>query len=283
MRVARGVVGVYVDLAGPPTGAPVLFLHGVTSSGVVWDWLPSPVTDNRRIVKVDFRGHGRSDRAAGTYRRDVLADDVVAVLREAVGSPAILVGHSLGGAVAWTVAQRHPGLVTALFLEDPPLFADAQGPDARGALELALVRMRTNAEEWQRAGMSLQEIAQRLAGEPSAGTPGRTMAAVLTEDAITASAFNLKHLDVRVIDAALDGSMLAGLDPTAPVAAPLFVLAADEAYGAVFTPAHAKLLAASHPHAEVVHLAAVGHRIHLERRGRPAFTRHLVDFLARHA
>ena len=47
---------------------------------------------------------------------------MLAVLEE-VGTPAVLVGHSLGGVVAWWLAQKHPGHVIAAFLEDPPLFA----------------------------------------------------------------------------------------------------------------------------------------------------------------
>jgi pimeloyl-ACP methyl ester carboxylesterase len=282
MRVSRGGVGVYVDLAGPGDGPPVVFLHGVTSSGLVWDWLPSSVTRGRRIVKVDLRGHGRSDRAPGTYLLDQFTGDVATVLRDVVGGPATLVGHSLGGAVAWSVAQRHPDLVTAAFLEDPPLFPGARADDA-APIGAVFARMRAAADEWQRAGLSLEEITDRLADAPFNPEPDVPMGEVVTEDALAAGAFNLKHLDVRVLDAVLDGSMLATLDTAAPVAAPVFVLAADEALGGVFTPAHARLLATSHPAVEVVHLPGAGHRIHLERRSRPAFTRHLVDFLARHA
>jgi len=283
MRVDCGGVGVYVDLAGPADGHPVVFLHGVTASGTVWDWLPPPVTAERRVVKVDFRGHGRSDRAAGTYLLGQFAADVAAVLREVVGGPATLVGHSLGGAVAWTVAQRHPDLVTAAFLEDPPLYRRAGADDGATTAPAVFVAMRSAADQWQREGLSIDEIAGRLATTSFGPPPTPAMGTVCSDDAVTACAFNLKHLDVRVLDAVLDGSMLAALDTVAPVPAPVFLLAADEALGAVFTTAHAKRLAADQPSVEVVHLTGAGHRIHLERRTRPAFTRHLVDFLDRHA
>jgi pimeloyl-ACP methyl ester carboxylesterase len=78
-------------------------------------------------VRVDLRGHGRSGHAPGTYTVERYGEDVVAALREGVGRPAVLVGHSLAGVVAWWVAQRHPELVTAAFLEDPPLCSGTPG------------------------------------------------------------------------------------------------------------------------------------------------------------
>ncbi|WP_131831476.1 alpha/beta hydrolase [Pseudofrankia asymbiotica] len=283
MRVDRDGIGVYADLAGPADGRPVVFLHGAASSGTVWDWLPPAVTADRRIVKVDFRGHGRSDRAPDAYLLPDFADDIAVVLRDIVGGPATLVGHSLGGAVAWAVAQRHPDLVTALLLGDPPLFRGSRADDASSPAGTVFARIRSAADQWQREGVSIDEISKRLARTSFDPGSAPTMGVAYTGDAVEATAFSLKHVDVRVIDAVLDGSMLAALDTSAPVPVPVLLLAADEALGAVFTTAHAKQLAEDHPSAEVVHLTGAGHWIHLERRTRPVFTRHLVDFLARHS
>ena len=46
-----------------------MFLHGVSGSGLTYG-LPSEITDGRRIVRVDLRGHGRSPHAPGTYLVD---------------------------------------------------------------------------------------------------------------------------------------------------------------------------------------------------------------------
>ena len=74
-----------------------------------------------RIIRVDLRGHGRSDHAPGTYVLPRYGADVVAVLRSVASRPAVVVGNSLGGVIAWWLAQNHPDLVTAALLEDPPL------------------------------------------------------------------------------------------------------------------------------------------------------------------
>jgi esterase len=115
-------VRLHIEVAGPPEGVPVVFLHGVSGSMRTYAWLTGAITEGRRIVRLDLRGHGRSEHAPGTYDVDRYGEDVVDVLRETVGRPAVLVGHSLGGVVAWWVAQRHPELVVAAFLEDPPLY-----------------------------------------------------------------------------------------------------------------------------------------------------------------
>ena len=98
-------------------------LHGVGSSGRTWEWVPHELTRARRLVRVDLRGHGRSDHAPGTYVVPRYGADVVAVLNWVVSRPAVVVGNSLGGVIAWWLAQNHPDLVTAALLDDPPLFA----------------------------------------------------------------------------------------------------------------------------------------------------------------
>jgi len=285
MRVNRAGVNIYVDVRGSQDAAPVVFLHAVTASGTGWDWLPPAVTADRRTINVDLRGHGRSDRAAGSYVLPEFADDVLAVLRDVAGMPAVLVGHSLGGAVAWDIAQRHPELVAAAFLADPPLLRTARSAAAGGTF---FARTRAATDAWQRTGLSVAEIAARLAAAPACtappGTARELTAADLDlEDAIMARAFGLKHVDVHVLDAALDGSLLAALDTSAPVAAPVLILAADPALGCAFSPDHAKLLTALHPSVEVVRVPGAGHGIHQQRAGRPVFTRVLADFLDRHA
>ncbi len=121
-------------LDGTPT---MLFLHGLTDSGEGWPEAVEHWQGGYAIVTVDQRGHGGSPRFTADqlvgHPGDVMVEDAVALL-EQLDRP-VVVGHSLGGAVALAAAVRRPELVRALVLEDPaPLGPDEpQRSEARGA------------------------------------------------------------------------------------------------------------------------------------------------------
>jgi len=106
-----------------PGEAPtLLLLHGMTDSGAGWAEAVRHWQDRFSVVAVDQRGHGTSPRftpeqLAG-HPGDVMVDDAVRLL-EQLPQPPVVLGHSLGGAVALVAAVRRPGLVRALVLEDP--------------------------------------------------------------------------------------------------------------------------------------------------------------------
>jgi pimeloyl-ACP methyl ester carboxylesterase len=56
-------VRLHAEVDGPPDGAPVVFLHGVSGSTRTYAWLTGAITEGRRIVRLDLRGHGRSEHA----------------------------------------------------------------------------------------------------------------------------------------------------------------------------------------------------------------------------
>jgi pimeloyl-ACP methyl ester carboxylesterase len=109
--------------------APVMvFLNGLTDSGEGWPGAARHWGERYAVVSFDQRGHGRSPRFTrqelDAHLGEAMVQDATAIL-EQLPRP-VLVGHSMGGAVALTVAVRRPELVSALVLEDPaPL-----GPDA---------------------------------------------------------------------------------------------------------------------------------------------------------
>jgi pimeloyl-ACP methyl ester carboxylesterase len=108
---------------GRPLGdAPtLLLLHGLTDSGEGWPEAVRHWEDQYAIVAVDQRGHGGSPRFTSSqlasHPGEVMVDDAVRLL-EQLERP-VVIGHSLGGAVALTAGVRRPELVRALVLEDP--------------------------------------------------------------------------------------------------------------------------------------------------------------------
>jgi pimeloyl-ACP methyl ester carboxylesterase len=98
-----------------------VLVHGVTGWHRTW-WRVAPAlaTAGWQVIAIDQRGHGHSPRIDGTVTVGDLADDLAAVIVELGGHPDLLVGHSLGGAVAAELAFTRPELVDRLVLEDPP-------------------------------------------------------------------------------------------------------------------------------------------------------------------
>lgn len=276
-------VGLNVQIDGPDDAVPVVFLHGVSGSARTYDWLPAEITGGRRVIRVDLRGHGRSDHAAGTYVIDRYGGDVTELLREVAGRPAVLVGHSLGGVAAWWVAQRHPELVAAVFLEDPPLYMGEPDEHERNGLAKVFPLIRDRAIAWQREGVEVSAAAEQMGAAPHGPDPSVRMRDIVLDDAVLARADAHLRMDPDVLTAGADRSTLAGTDTTAPVSAPVLILAADDTQGAAFTSAHEQRVARTHPETEVVRVAGAGHLIHDGRASRDIYVEHLAGFLGRHA
>ena len=282
-RIRSDGVGLHVELDGPEDGTPVVFLHGVGSSGRTWEWLPGDLTRGRRVVRIDLRGHGRSDHAPGTYDLPRYGADVVAALGAVATRPAVLVGNSLGGVVAWWVAQNRPERVAAALLEDPPLSAgETPEPEVRRFRDV-FHGVRAVILESRERGLTEDETARHIGGIRW-GPPGTPpLGELLTADGLATMAFGYTRLDIGVIDGAIDGSTLAAADTRAPVAPPVVVVAADDAAGAAFTTGDEARLAESQPGVEVHRIAGSGHRIHDMRDHRDAFAAHLGRFLDTYA
>lgn len=83
-----------------------LLIHGIMSDHRCWHRLgPMLVERGYRVTTVDLAGHGRSDRAR-PYSPERWAREVVAAVRDEVGTPELVVGHSLGGLVASLVVEQ---------------------------------------------------------------------------------------------------------------------------------------------------------------------------------
>src|SRR6478609_8022023 len=97
-------------------GAPVLAVHGITSSGWVWPFLAADL--DRPLVAPDLRGRGRSNSLPGPYGLAAHAADCAAVVEAVSDQPVVVVGHSMGGFVATVLAARRPELVRGVVLVD---------------------------------------------------------------------------------------------------------------------------------------------------------------------
>jgi 3-oxoadipate enol-lactonase len=94
-----------------------VLLHSLALDRSVWDAFADELSRDHTVILPDLPGHGASPAGDVTSIED-MADAVGELIREAVGSRAIVMGLSLGGCVAQAVAIRHPELVAGLGLID---------------------------------------------------------------------------------------------------------------------------------------------------------------------
>jgi pimeloyl-ACP methyl ester carboxylesterase len=97
-------------------GDPLVLLHGVATSRMIWRRVTASLAERRRVIAIDLPGFGGSAPAGQGFDLDAVADRIV----DGLGLERVdLVGHSLGGAVAVATAARHPARVRRLVLVAP--------------------------------------------------------------------------------------------------------------------------------------------------------------------
>jgi pimeloyl-ACP methyl ester carboxylesterase len=137
-----GALRVHYQEDGDP-GAPLLvLLHGFGDSFTSWDGWVAELRDKFHIIRPDFPGHGLT-RAPDGYVLDAgrLADFVDALAGALSLPKGAVAGNSMGGAVAWHLALRHPERVSALILVDAAGFPNEK-PPAKVPLAFRILRYR---------------------------------------------------------------------------------------------------------------------------------------------
>jgi len=133
----------YIDVG---RGAPVVFLHGLGASMYAWRRnLAAVAAAGFRVIAFDNRGFGLSDKPPAPYDNAAYARLAIALMDSLRLTDAVLVGHSMGGAIAAQVAIEYPARVQGLVLvgsaglgaREPLLFRVARWP-VLGPAALAL-------------------------------------------------------------------------------------------------------------------------------------------------
>ncbi|HVW18029.1 MAG TPA: alpha/beta hydrolase [Solirubrobacteraceae bacterium] len=281
MEIDNGGVRVHVEAEGPEGAPTVLLIHGLMGALEYWGELPEEITDGRRVLRMDLRGHGRSDRTPGAYQVPGYASDAIAVLEQLTAGPAVVVGHSLGAVTAWHVAQQRPDLVAGAVLEDPPLYAGEQAEFPGSVADVVFPVLRQGVIDGQAAGLDHAGWVARVGASPSGSSREWTIADELTPEGLDARATALSLVDPDAILAACSTETLAPTDTASPVRPPVLLLRADAGMHPAFGPQHAERLARSHPDVEVVEIEGAGHPISASRAARERFLTLLAEFLDR--
>jgi len=99
------------------SGAPLVILHGLFGSSKNWQSLAKQFAESFTVYNVDLRNHGSSFHNA-EMNYVVMADDVSRLLEQLGIQSCHLIGHSMGGKVAMTLAASQPGLIARMIVAD---------------------------------------------------------------------------------------------------------------------------------------------------------------------
>lgn len=158
-----GVDIAYVDSGG--TGPALVFIHGLSSYASFWEYQIPAFTATHRVLALDLPGYGASERPDAPYTPPWYADVVSAWLDKVGVEKAVIVGHSMGGQIALTLALDHPEKVEKLVLSAPAGLETFQPGAAKFMKDFWTERRATQTTEEQvRANFLTQVFNRRDAG-----------------------------------------------------------------------------------------------------------------------
>lgn len=100
------------------TGKILLAIHGITANCMVWQTVAAAITPEHKLIAVDLRGRGLSDKPASGYSLDHHVQDIYCLLDKLKLSEVIMMGHSLGAFISLVFAATYPQKIRGLILID---------------------------------------------------------------------------------------------------------------------------------------------------------------------
>ncbi len=250
----------------PKRGRPLLLLHGVARNWRDFRGLIPVLSQRWHVYALDMRGHGKSGRVPGGYQSRGYAADVTRLMREVVGQPAVIFGHSLGGMTAMHIAAEQPELVRAVILGDNLLSQGALSHGMYPALFAGLHKL-------ARQGGSVQELAKGLASIeiPLPGVDHPVAIGELPgndEPYLLKWAECLRQVDPEALAMTLDGSTQADFDAEALLQAmlcPTLILQANPDLGGLMSDEEVRRAMRLLAQPKLVSFPLLGHALHLQQ------------------
>mgnify|MGYP001133886209 FL=1 len=153
----------------------ILCLHGRWGRGETWSDFIMRYRDRYRIIAPDQRGHGLSDKPGSGYGAEDMARDAYELLTQLRCTPAIVVGHSMGGRVAAYLAALYPEAVKGVAILDEGFEASNLTPTCDDAGDDGLTR------DWPTPYSTIDEALRDLGGRFERPSSVRYFVESLTE------------------------------------------------------------------------------------------------------
>ena len=100
------------------TGRPVICVHGITANCRSWDVLAAALSPSHRLIAMDLRGRGRSDKPSEGYSMEHHIRDIHHLMDDMGIERAVLMGHSLGAFISLVFSAEYPDRVDRIILVD---------------------------------------------------------------------------------------------------------------------------------------------------------------------
>jgi pimeloyl-ACP methyl ester carboxylesterase len=245
-----GVRLVGLDFGGD--GPAALLLHGLAGYAGEWAETAAWLTDRCRVVALDARGHGMSERLPEDVSREAhVADAAFAVERLSLG-PVVVVGQSLGGQTALLLAAERPDLVRGLVMAE----ASPGGGGPPEAVEAEVAKLGEALRRWP-VPFASREAAVRFFGGPSARAEAWAGGLERRDDGWW------PRFDVAVMMRTLrDAAGRSYWEHWDRVSCPVLVVRSGDG---IIPEADARAMAERGGHATLVEVAGAGHDVHLDR------------------
>jgi len=107
-------IDIYYEIHG--TGAPLVLIAGLGYNSWMWHKMLPGLAKHFRVIVFDNRGVGETDKPAGPYTAQTLADDTAGLLAALGIKRAAVMGHSMGGFIAQALALSKPEMISKLIL-----------------------------------------------------------------------------------------------------------------------------------------------------------------------
>ena len=129
-------------ISGPEDAPVMLMLHGFPEFWYSWRYQIREFNRDYRVVAVDLRGYGESDKPLDTnaYTIPQLVSDIIELISSVCKDKCVLVAHDWGGIIAWRVVYQRPDLISKYIV--------LCCPHPRRYIELAKVDLDTMLRQW---------------------------------------------------------------------------------------------------------------------------------------